>query len=600
VTQVDFNLYGISQVAESSGFFDANVDPDGVIRSTQLVKLTEAGFFPSLALAQASMILGEKPDVLFDGTGAVGTIRFNNKNLNVPVTPSGAAEINFRGRDQFVYLSAKDLLEATRPHEFEQRQNMLVELKQKLQTAQTEGNRSPASDELQKQVETLEKEQAVNRTKIERIQAALKDSAVIIGVTAIGAFDMRTFPYGSNIPGVEGHANILENILSGTLLEHGSSRLGTIVIFLLMTVGTLLFAYAAEKFEAVPALLLFVAVTLGLGFTDIKILFETYNQNWNTGFFTLEVLTVFVLTLALKYVTEEKNKKFVKGAFAKYVSPSIIDDIMADPTKLRVGGERRDLTIVFSDIRSFTSFSENMEATRLAKFLNDYLGLMTEIVFECQGTLDKYIGDAVMAFWGAPTPQPGHAGNAIRAAIRMQQVLNEHHARYQSQYGVDVQVGIGINSGPVNVGNMGSERIFEYTVIGDHVNLASRVEGLTKTYGVKILATRFTLDEMEKFGEVPPAHRSLDFVKVKGKKQAVELIQIFEKEPSPLALARFGKGRNHYARQEWDLAIEEFQITKNLMGGSDGPSQMYIERCEEFKKNPPELDWHGEWEMHSK
>jgi adenylate cyclase len=317
----------------------------------------------------------------------------------------------------------------------------------------------------------------------------------------------------------------------------------------------------------------------------------------------VELISIFVFTFVIKYVLEEKNKKFIKGAFAKYVSPAIIDSIMKDPSKLTVGGEKKDLTIVFSDIRSFTTFSEKMDAKQLATFLNDYLGKMTDIVFDTGGTLDKYIGDAVMAFWGAPLDQPDHAFNACRAAVLMQKKLAEDRPYYKEKYGIDVNIGIGINTGAVNVGNMGSERIFEYTVIGDHVNLASRLEGLTKEYSAGILTTRHTLDQILSAKKELPAHRVLDFVKVKGKKTAVEIIQILDAPIDPKKLEAFEMGRALYQQRRWDDAIQVFTVTAEQLGSGEEKDPMsltMIERCKEFKVNPPEPNWDGSWTMLTK
>jgi adenylate cyclase len=241
-----------------------------------------------------------------------------------------------------------------------------------------------------------------------------------------------------------------------------------------------------------------------------------------------------------------------------------------------------------------------MDAKALAAFLNDYLGSMTRIVFAHDGTLDKYIGDAVMAFWGAPLDQPKHAYNCATAAIAMMKALADNRERFKTQYDVEVNIGIGINTGVVNVGNMGSDTNFEYTVIGDHVNLASRLEGLTKAYGVSIVTTRFTMDHIKELGVPLPAHRILDHVKVKGKKNAVELIQLTEGTLSELGMKLFEEGQKLYAQQQWDSAIAKFNEANHAFGGKDGPCAVYIERCEDFKKAPPESDWDGSWEMHSK
>jgi len=430
----------------------------------------------------------------------------------------------------------------------------------------------------------------------------LKDAIVFVGVTAVGVFDMRAFPFDSNQPGVEGHANILDNLLAGDMLRHGDGKTGTFWIFAVMCIGALLFAYAVERLESIPAIFLFLLVMAGGGFIDQKILFES-NESWNTSLLMIELCTVFLFTFAAKYVLEEKGKKEIRNAFGKYVSPAIIESVMKDPSKLSLGGEKRDLTIVFSDIRSFTTFSEKMDAKQLSTFLNEYLGQMTDIVFETEGTLDKYIGDAVMAFWGAPLEQPKHAVNACRAAIKMQQALNARRGYFMEKYGIEVNVGIGVHSGPVAVGNMGSERIFEYTVIGDHVNLASRVEGLTKDYHSKILTTRSTMDLIAAGGEALPPHRVLDFVKVKGKKVAVELIQILDVEMPKDGLDSFRKARDLYTQQKWDEAIAQFEHSAKALttdGKEDEMSREFIGRCQEFKIDPPGADWDGAWVMKTK
>ena len=400
---------------------------------------------------------------------------------------------------------------------------------------------------------------------------------------------------------------ILDNLMSNDFLTRGSGWSDTRWLYVIMVVGGVLFAFFTQKLEAIPALLLTLFAFASIGLFDVKVLFEQNNVNWNTSFFFIELSSLFIFTMAAKYVIEENNKKFVRGAFAKYVAPAVVDSIMKDPTKLTVGGEKRELTILFSDIRSFTTFSEKMDAKALSSFLNDYLGIMTKIVFANEGTLDKYIGDAIMAFWGAPLDQPKHAKNACMAAFEMMQALAEHKERFRTQYGVEVDIGIGLNSGVVSVGNMGSCDNFAYTVIGDHVNLASRLEGLTKYYGASIVTSRFTFDSVSASGGTTLPHRVLDFVKVKGKKNAVELIQVLDRKVSDQALRCFEEARQLYQKQKWDEAIALFKKANELTLGSaaklgemDGPCRMYVERCEELKATSPGPDWDGTWEMHSK
>lgn len=560
------NMESYNAVTLHSGYFNAFPDADGYIRRSNLVMMGNGIPYASLPMQMAKLALDEKLGLEFDDRHRVKRVYFAKTGREIPTTPLGVMEVNFRGGSfTFPYVSALELM-----------------------------TDSP----------TVKVTRGLASIQDEPREAILKDAFVLIGISALGVFDMRAFPFDSNVPGVEGHANILDNLLSGDMIAHGSSSGARIFLFLLMTLGAVGFAFAAQKLEAVPGLILFVAVMAGLSVTDLKLLFAN-QHNWNTGFLYLELFAIFVVTIAVKYVLEERNKKFVRGAFARYVAPAVVDSILKDPTKLTVGGNKKDLTIMFSDIRSFTTFSEKLDPKVLSNFLNDYLGLMTDIVFEFGGTLDKYIGDAVMAFWGSPLDQPEHALNACKAAAKMQRVLAENQQRYKDTYGIDVNAGIGINSGAVTVGNMGSSRIFAYTVLGDHVNLASRLEGLTKYYAAGVLTTRFTFDMIEGAGLQLPPHRVLDFVKVKGKKKAVELIEVLSQEIPADGLKVFQEARELYSQQKWDEAIAKFELAKKLCAPQspegDGPSQMFIDRIrDEMKPNSPGPNWDGSYEMTSK
>jgi adenylate cyclase len=558
------NIARYNAVAKHAGYFNSSLDADGYIRRINLLAMAKSKPFPALPLEMARVGLGEKLQLTLDERQHVKSLGFFQSKTDIPVTPLGVMQINFRGPSAvFTHISANDLMNE---------KEVLGET----------GDRRTSG-----------------KTKAE----ILKDAYVLIGVTALGVFDMRQFPFEANAPGVYGHANILDNLLSQDPLIMGSSKMAILLLSLVMLVGVCIFAMVIERLDAIPALTLVLATFLTLGWIDFKVIFQM-NINLNTVFTYLEVITVFILTLAAKYVLEEKNKKFIRSAFAKYVPPAVVDSILKDPAKLSLGGEKREMTILFSDIRGFTTFSEKMDAKALASFLNDYLGIMTGLVFSNQGTLDKYIGDAVMAFWGAPLSQAEHASNACAAAIQMQQALSKNYDRFKSQYGIDVQIGVGINSGVVNVGNMGSEQNFEYTVIGDHVNLASRLEGLTKKYGVKILTSRYTFDCIRGPNPLNFPHRILDSVRVKGKKQAIELIQILDREYPQEALQLFDQGRKHYQELAWADAIEKFKkadaLISKAIGESDGPCQVYMERCTDFQSQPPTSQWDGSWEMDSK
>ena len=313
---------------------------------------------------------------------------------------------------------------------------------------------------------------------------------------------------------------------------------------------------------------------------------------------------LFLATLVAKYIIEEQNKKFVKSAFAKYVSGAVVDTILKDPKSLQLGGEKKALTVMFTDIRNFTKFSEAMDPKILATFLNEYFALMTQILFRYGGTLDKFIGDAIMAFFGAPIDLKTHAKNATHAAQDMIQALEAKKDYFYEKFGVHIEMGIGINSGFVSVGNMGTEAAFQYTALGDQVNLASRMESATKQYGVSILTTHFTLEELVQSGEILPQYRIVDLVKVKGKEDAVQFIEIAPKEWSDLGLELFEDAREAYRTRKWDEAIEGFKAASTYFSKSkeviDGPCQIFIERCEIYKTHPPEAGWDGTFEMSSK
>lgn len=556
------NFATFNENAQHTGLFNTDLDSDGVTRRTRLVWPVATGhFYPTLAFEMARKIRGGDYSLELDSQHRIRQLELTPTVGKIPVNARGEFAINFRGgAHAFTYISARDLLPPA-------------------DGTNTE-NRTPAAQ------------------TAEEIKNTLKDAYVIVGVTALGAFDMRAFPFGTNIAGVEGHANILDNLLTRDWLKTDHGTASVLVLYLLLTVGALAFAWGIEKLESIPAIGVAIVTFIAMVLIDQKFYFER-GELWNTSLLILEYSTVFLMIFSLKYVMEERNKKFIKGAFAKYVSPAIIDSIMEDPTKLSLGGEKKELSILFSDIRSFTSFSEKMDAKVLATFLNEYLGHMTDIVFETGGTLDKYIGDAVMAFWGAPLSQPEHAQKSCEAALKMHKKLRELQPHFKSKYGIDVNIGIGINTGAVNVGNMGSDRVFEYTVIGDHVNLASRLEGLTKEYHSSILTTRFTIDSIESAALPVPRYRVLDLVKVKGKKQAIELIQILEENFSDQTLEHFETGRQHYLKREWNLAIESFKRVIDS-GDEDEMSRTFVERCEYYQNNPPEADWDGAWVMTTK
>ena len=510
------NLELFDQASLYQGFLNAFRDPDGIVRRTALVMMVDGKPHPSFPMRLAEVVNKVAPRLVFRDRRFVDSIFLDGKSMALPVSASGISEINYRGPERtFPYVSAFHVLNAG-----------------------------------------IEKEPGARVLAEESPLSKLKGAVVIIGVTALAVSDFASTPFDGIVAGSEIQATILDNLLTNQFMV-GRTPMASIITLLLLTLGAFFFVALCERMEAIPVLGC-AAGTMGSTFLiDAKILFPG-NFNWNSSFLYAEIFTLSAVIVARKYLAEEGKRKFIRSAFSKYVSPAVVDSLMKDPTSLQLGGHKGNLTMLFSDIRNFTTFSETMDAARLSEFLNEYFNLMTSILFQFNGTLDKFIGDAVMAFFGAPHGDPEHARKACEAARTMQRVLAANRSLFRAKYGIEVKVGIGLNSGPVSVGNMGSDQNFNYTVIGDNVNLASRLEGASKQYGVGILTTHLTLAEIQVINEIPPPFRLVDVIQVKGKSEAVQLLQILEEEASPDGLMLFEEGRELYRGREWDKAIKAF------------------------------------------
>jgi len=274
--------------------------------------------------------------------------------------------------------------------------------------------------------------------------------------------------------------------------------------------------------------------------------------------------------------------------------------LLVNPEKLKLGGDEKELSVMFSDIRSFTTISEKLTPKKLVRLLNTYLTAMTDLIMDSRGVVDKYIGDAIMAFWGAPINEPLHAQYACRAALEIISVLNEKRGEWQKKFGVELYVGIGINTGEVIIGNIGSDKRFDYTVMGDTVNLASRLEGITKQYRVQIVVSEFTKKQANgKF-----VFRYLDKVAVKGKKEGVEIYELKGvlgkiDEKTKKLISCFEQGMELYKKQQWDRAIKFFNDLV-MQYPNDGPSRVYLNRCQELKNKPPLENWDGIYRLTTK
>jgi adenylate cyclase len=300
-----------------------------------------------------------------------------------------------------------------------------------------------------------------------------------------------------------------------------------------------------------------------------------------------------------KVLTEERQKRIIRQAFQHYVHPSVVEQVAQHPERLTLGGEKRELTVLFSDIRGFSTFSEGLAPEVLVQLLNEYLSAMAQVVLAEQGMVDKYIGDAVMAVYGAPHVTPDHAYRACWTAVRMLDVLQTLQPRWQERGLPRIDIGIGINSGAMVIGNMGSTEHLEYTVIGDEVNLGSRLEGTNKIYGTHIIISESTWTQVRD----RVATRELDVIRVKGKEKPTRIFEILGLPPLPPELEamrhQFEAGLLTYRAQHWAAARDCFEHALRHAPG-DLPSQLYIQRCREYEAVLPPADWDGVYVMRTK
>ncbi|MBI5526507.1 MAG: adenylate/guanylate cyclase domain-containing protein [Deltaproteobacteria bacterium] len=426
----------------------------------------------------------------------------------------------------------------------------------------------------------------------------LKDKIVLFGVTTVGVFDLRPTPFESEgYPGVEIHANVIENILS----EDFQTRPNMIIVLelVIMLVLGVVFGLLLTRLKLQYGAILVVVITLAFFVVD----FQLFYKNGLHTKILLQGLQAVILLIGIsvfRYFTEERDKTRIRKTFSTYVTKSVVEEVLRDPTKLQLGGQKKVLTVFFSDIRGFTSISEKLKPEQLVHQLNEYLTPMTNLVFKHEGTLDKYMGDAIMAIFGAPLDQPDHAARCCATALDMMDELKVLRASWKERGLPEINIGIGINTGEMIVGNMGSDVKFEYTVIGDNVNLGSRLEGVNKEYGTNIIISEFTQAQIA--GQF--AVRELDLIRVKGKKEPVKTFELVSRGmPTPeqqTYISTFEDGLKAFRTQKWEAAAALFAKSDGMRPGGDPPSKRYLERIEYLKENAPDADWDGVWVMKTK
>jgi adenylate cyclase len=454
-----------------------------------------------------------------------------------------------------------------------------------------------------------------------------KDKIVLIGATAIGIYDMRVTPFSNVFPGLEIHANIIDNILHQDFLQRPEwARLFDLAAMVLLG---LIVGLVVPHLRALPG----TAVTIGLLVTYILLCQYLFSHlgAWLNIVYPVGVVLVltYVCLTVHKYLTEERDKRFLKATFQNYLSPELIEDMHKSKTMPELGGEARSISAYFTDIESFSTFSEKLTAHQLVELLNEYLSAMTDILISEKGTLDKYEGDAILAFFGAPMELPDHGLRAVRVAVVMQNKLLELREKWRNEKQSPdepnrntknlpseewapgdkwpkivhrMKMRIGINTGEIVVGNMGSSMRMNYTMMGDPVNIAARLEAAGKQYGVYTMVSEHTLDleftnennEKKRIMDMVEA-RMIDNITVVGKSEPVKVYEVCamkgglsdqEKELFEV----FDEGMQHYLKMEWDEAVAKFNEALKIERVPDGkttPSEVYIQRCKTFGDNPP-------------
>lgn len=422
---------------------------------------------------------------------------------------------------------------------------------------------------------------------------------IIIGANATGLADIKNTPVSSlaSFPGMEIHATALQNIFDRSYLTESDSETVWFLLFILTLSLVFVFGYRSIV-ESVLYIIFFMTGTLfisGQLFLQYDILLPV------TLLLAIGVVS-FAGMMTMNYLSEGKEKKKINRAFNHYVQPEVVQEMLKDPQKLRLGGEKKELTILFTDLAGFSSLSEELKPEELIVFLIYYFGELSDAIIKQMGTIDKYIGDSIMAFWGAPLPIQNHAEMACKAALNMQAMIPEIEEIFSGVMNYSPNTRIGINSGESVVGNIGSESRFDYTVLGDAVNLASRLEPLNKQFGTKILISEFTHQQLPGYFLC----RELDLVRVMGINKPVkvfELIADMSKEANYTdnieKVKIFETGLEHYRKRHWMHALKYFNQVLGI-DKDDGPSLIYIERCKTFKKSPPPRGWKGINEIKSK
>jgi adenylate cyclase len=546
----------VLQKNADGGYFNPIVDEDGTVRSVPLLAEFNEAYYQSFALGTLRRALGNPqvipvfPEGVADDYGAVEVIALRSPDveLDIPVERGMLTRVHFRAKGGpkaggYRYVSAADVLAGTlKPEDIEGR-------------------------------------------------------IILIGTTAPGLLDLRSTPVNPAYPGVEVHANVISGMLDSEYKLRPEYSQGLLFITVL-AVGVVL-SVMMPILSATWSLLVAIGV-LAASVGINSLLYFQAGLVLPVAVVLLLVLAIFMFDVAYGYLAESRSKKQMVNLFGEYVAPELVSEMASDPTRYSMEGESRELTVLFSDVRGFTTISESLQPNELREYINEYLTVMSEIIRAHRGTLDKYIGDAIMAFWGAPIADAEHAELATKAAMAMQEEAVRLNQRLLARNWPTLAIGVGVNTGQMRVGDMGSKIRRAYTVMGDAVNLGSRLEGITKTYGVGVLVgpqTKIAVPSM--------VFQELDAVKVKGKNEPVSIY-------APLGVRDQLDTAVFKARESWNEVLKAFRsqhwqkaralLTDLEDGVVMNPTlrSLYNNRIDHFEQNPPPENWDGVTQFDSK
>ena len=537
------NLEIFSKAAASSGYYSVRSDQDGVVRWMPLIIQCGEDLFPPLSVLCVWHYL-DKPQLM------VRVARYGVEGIQlgerfIPTDENGELLVNYLGPPKtFQHISISNIL----------------------------------------------------RGRIAK--GTFTDKIVLVGATAMGTHDLRSTPVSPLYPGIEIHATVIDNILTQNFI----TRPNWSKIFDLLAIISL----GALTGAALPRMSALKGLCFAIGLFALHIfvarwLFINYRA-WLNMVFPLLVLSFnYTALTAYYYVTEEKERKRIKGTFRQYVAPLVIDELLKAPDRLKLGGEEKTLTVLFSDIEGFTGYSEYYTPHEMINILSDYFEKMSEKIFAFRGTLKEYVGDELMAFFGAPLEQVDHAQKACAAALAMRERLRALRLEWQAVDRPALKTRIGINSGPMLVGNLGSRYRFAYGVLGDQVNLGSRLEGLNKIYGTEILIGENTANLVKEDFIL----REVDSVRVVGRRQCVRVYELVAHSSSAIpkeqeqAYKDYTSGYTAYCEQRWDVALDLFKRSLEVWP-NDGPSKTMAERCRIYRESPPPDGWDCVYEPDTK